>query len=143
MVRVSRHLLTIPIGKTEIPFQQVLHVRVQMTEERGVTPSFPQAAMRVRNYKKEFVIASIDCGYQPLELAERIVAAVLDVTDISREVVREIHQKVLEKPGISHTALLSSVDADRDSKERAMGRLLDRGDLKCEQRGRVRRYFVE
>ncbi len=61
----------------------------------------------------------------------------------------QLRRKVLRKPGIAHTELLGSVNGNRhlsvkgnrDLKETAIRELLDEDEFKCEQKGRVRRYF--
>ena len=52
-------------------------------------------------------------------------------------------QKVLGKPGISHTGLLQNIAESRDLKVVAINQLVDEGKLKCEQRGRIRKYFAQ
>jgi len=52
-----------------------------------------------------------------------------------------LRKKVLAAPGISHTQLTRSLGGSHDSKEAALERLLGKGDLRCEQKGRVRRYY--
>jgi len=52
------------------------------------------------------------------------------------------YQNVLEKPGISHTALLQSVE-QRDNATDVLRELLREKRIKLERRGRVRRYFAQ
>lgn len=51
------------------------------------------------------------------------------------------YQNVLEKPGISHTALLKTVE--RDNATDVLRELLREKRIKLERRGRVRRYFAQ
>ena len=51
--------------------------------------------------------------------------------------------KVIRTPGISHTRLCESIKGSRDVAESAIRELLTEGRLTCEQKGRVRRYFVQ
>lgn len=54
----------------------------------------------------------------------------------------ETRRSVLEKPGISHTELLRSVEGDRDDKKLVVRQLLDHGEMICKKRGRRRNYFA-
>lgn len=52
-------------------------------------------------------------------------------------------QRVSKEPGIAHTKLSGSVKGEGILKQEAIRRLLDEKGLICEQKGRVRRYFVQ
>ncbi len=70
---------------------------------------------------------------------------VSDKVSDKKEMVRmklKIHGTTLEKPGITHTELCRSLDGKRNLKESAIRALLRERQLKCEQKGRVRRYFA-
>ena len=63
-----------------------------------------------------------------------------------REIIRireALKIKSAADPGISHTALVRSVQGSRSLAEDAVQRLVVSGELECVQKGRVRRYFVE
>ena len=73
-------------------------------------------------------------------------SGVLGLTDeVERTVslaITQIRQKIIDNPGISHTELLRSVAGPRDQKETALRELLDQGEIRSEQKGRARRYFI-
>ena len=52
-------------------------------------------------------------------------------------------QSVMKKPGISHTELLGSVQGNSDLKELAIRQLVNQGGLRCEQKGRARKYYTK
>ena len=54
----------------------------------------------------------------------------------------QIRQNIIEKPGVAHTELIRTVSGTRSQKEIALGELLDQGEIRREQKGRVRRYFT-
>lgn len=54
-----------------------------------------------------------------------------------------ICDKVMRTPAISHTALCQSVEFDHYEVNRLVRKLLKENRLRCEQRGRVRRYFSQ
>lgn len=55
----------------------------------------------------------------------------------------QIPEQVSKNPGISHTNLLRSVKGMRRLKEMVIRQLVDEGHLRCEQKGRARRYFTQ
>ncbi|MFQ6027417.1 MAG: SRPBCC family protein [Dehalococcoidia bacterium] len=52
-------------------------------------------------------------------------------------------QRVAMETGISHTKLSGAVKGESGCKQEAIRQLLDEKGLRCEQKGRVRRYFVQ
>ena len=50
-------------------------------------------------------------------------------------------EKVQREPGVPHTRLLEVAPGERRVKETVLRQLLEEGQLRCEQEGRVRRYF--
>ena len=154
MVSIRVHFFKIPISRMDVPFSQITKLYVQEFSPR---PSSSEGGwktfalvMEVTHQKHEFTIAHVE-GWGHKNLL-RSLAVIRKVTGITRQ--REIEaerswtegqitQRVLEEPGITHTGLLRKVDAHRNSIERAIRQLLGRGDLKCEQRGRSRKYYVQ
>jgi len=139
----------------EVPFSHITSLYVRESVEGG--PSGPYhvgysyvtfaLSMRVAGHKEAFTIARQTARKR----VERIEAAIRDITGVTREKETEqelwwigmgMRKKVLEKPGISHTELLRSVEGNHDLKESAIRQLLDQGELKSEQRGRRRNYFA-
>lgn len=57
-------------------------------------------------------------------------------------VKHQILRSTSETPGISHNKLTASLGGSRPNTESAIKQLLDDEKLRCEQRGRVRRYFA-
>lgn len=65
--------------------------------------------------------------------------------DVERELEQlrlTMYQNVVEKPGISHTALLRSVEPSVWAAD-VLRQLLHKKQVKLERRGRVRRYFAQ
>ncbi len=60
-----------------------------------------------------------------------------------RQIVEALRIKPAQDPGISHTALVRSVQGRRSLVDGLIRGLVDSGELECVQKGRVRRYFVE
>jgi hypothetical protein len=150
-VSVSRHFLGIPVSKIDIPLRKVRSLRVTETQREssmlvsgagmvsGGSTTVHKVLMEIAGHSEGFEVASlVDSSVR----ARRILRAIQDVTVI-RHMRMQIRETALEKPGISHTALLRSVEVSRDLKETAIRRLVEQGDLRCEQTGRVRRYFAQ
>lgn len=103
----------------------------------------------------------LDMGVSTLPLAGLVGLPLYNRRKIKRrqEVIEwvkmRMRHEVLGKPGISHTQLLRSVPGHSnppnhylshqasDLKESAIKQLIEQSELKCEQKGRVRKYFAQ
>jgi len=134
-VFISRQFLGIRGSKIEIPFSDIschLHKDWHTTdaisgwEDYHIAISVPHG--------RPFKIAK----WLGHERARRVFEAIWIVSNRTA-----IHEEVLQNPGISHTELLRRFAGERVTKEAAVRELLDKGELKCEQRGQVRRYYTK
>ncbi len=133
-VSISRRFLGIHGSHIEIPFSDIschLHNKehsydMDYWDDYDIEISVP--------HDRPFKIAK-RLGH---ERARRVFEAIWTV--IRRTA---IHKEVLKSPGISHTELLRRFAGDRITKEAAVLELLDKGELKCEHRGSVRRYYAK
>ena len=132
-VLISRRFLGIHGSNIEIPFSDIssqLQNRWHITDvsdynDYDIEISVPHGGC--------FKIAK-GLGY---ERARRVFEAIWIVSNRTA-----IHEEVLKSPGISHTELLRRFAGDRVTKEAGIRDLLDKGELKCKPRGRVRRYYT-
>ena len=149
------------ISKAEVPFSHITHLQVREVVEHPFwqqegMPGYLYFAvlMKVANYREELQIAKIQFSKENKEeaqkRAEQIETAIRAVTGISHEketeqglywIRLEMCESVLKKPSISHTELLGSVQGSSDLKELAINQLVKQGELRCEQKGRARKYY--
>ena len=154
------------ISKAEVPFSHITHLQVREVVENPFleNPFWKQEGnpgylffvvlMKVANYREELQIAKIQFSEKNKEeaqkRAEQIETAIRAVTGISHEketeqglywIRLEMCESVLKKPSISHTELLGSVQGNSDLKELAINQLVKQGELRCEQKGRARKYY--
>ena len=133
-VLISRRLLGIRGSNIEIPFSDISWQLQKHWHITGVTDSSDYDIEISVPHGRRFKIAE---ALGP-ERARRVFEAIWIVSNRTA-----IHEEVLQSPGISHTELLRRFAGDRVTKEAAVRELLDKGELKCEQRGRVRRYYAK
>ena len=142
-VFISRQILRVSISNIEVPFSDIsCHLQSRDFSDSWVgglgggsySPGGTTYTIEVTaRHGRRFKIAEISDGHN----ARRIFEAIWIMSNR-----KAIHEEVLRNPGISHTELLRRFAGDRVTKEAAVRELLDTRELKCERRGRVRRYYT-
>ena len=133
-VLISRRFLGIRGSNIEIPFSDISCQLQNRWDITGWTERNEYVIEISVTHGRRFKIAD-GLGQ---EQARRVFEAIWIVSNRTA-----IYEEVLKSPGISHTELLRRFAGERVTKEAAVCELLDNGELKCEQRGRVRRYYAK
>lgn len=160
-VTITRRVLRIPVSATVIPFEDILDLySEESVESKESNPKYTTLSIKVfmrvvAPRRTEFRLADIEYSDKlwfsrkhkaALSHADELLKAVCRLTGFPGRETRMAEvllRRVLENPGITHTALWQGLGGNQKFEESATTRLIDDGKISVARVGRVRRYFPQ